>query len=135
MRLSRKDYKEAENCLIKYDYNCITITDIRTDILQLSSPQCDGMPKAPYLISDSVFNTYMKLQNNKELQTAIKQLKAVENAKHLVREECLKLFELFYRQHKSKWKTMDLIPLSQRTFERRKKDLIYTVSKELKKLA
>lgn len=135
MRLSKEDYREAENCLIKYNYNCVAIMDMRADMMQLSSVQCDGMPKAPYLISDSVFNTYMKLQDNKELQRAIKQLKAVENAKQLVRAECLEIFENYYRKHKSKWETMNIIGLSERTYGRRKKDLIYTVSKELKKMA
>lgn len=135
MRLSKEEYREAEECLKKYNYNCITVIDLREDIMSISSAPCDGLPKAPYLISDSVFNAYMRLQEDKELKKTLKQLKAVENAKHCVRIECLKLFENFYRQRKTKWETMDIVPLSQRTFERRKKDLIYAVAKELKKLA
>ena len=55
MRLSKEDYKKAEGCLRRYNYNCITIMNIRADIMSVGIPSSDGMPKAPYNISDSVY--------------------------------------------------------------------------------
>ena len=51
MRLSKEDYKRAESCLKRYNYNCITVLNIRADIMSLSSVNYDGMPKSKYNVS------------------------------------------------------------------------------------
>jgi hypothetical protein len=135
MRLSKEDYKKAEGCLRRYNYNCITIMNIRADIMSVGVPNTDGMPKAPYNISDSVYNQYIKLQEDKELQIALKEYKAVRQALELVNADCKDIFNNYYLKQKTKWEIIDNTGLSERTFLRRKKDLIYTVEKELKKLA
>lgn len=135
MRLNKEDYRKAEGCLRRYNYNCITIINLRADAMSVGVPSYDGMPKAPYSISDSVFNQYVKLQEDKELQKALKEYKAVRLAYELVNSDCKEIFVTYYQQQKSKWETMDKLGLSERTFLRRKKDLIYAVDKELKKLA
>ena len=76
MRLNKEDYRKAEGCLIRYNYNCITIINLRADAMSVGVPSYDGMPKAPYSISDSVFNQYIKLQEDRELQKALKEYKA-----------------------------------------------------------
>ena len=48
--------------------------------MSVGIPTTDGMPKAPYNISDSVYNQYIKLQEDKELQKALKQYKVVRQA-------------------------------------------------------
>lgn len=135
MRLSKEDYKKAEGCLRRYNYNCITIMNIRADIMSVGAPSTDGMPKAPYSISDSVYNQYIKLQEDKELQRALKEYKAVRQALELVNTDCKEIFENYYQKQRTKWEIIDKTGLSERTFLRRKKDLIYTVEKELKNLA
>jgi len=135
MRLNKEDYRKAEGCLRRYNYNCITIINLRADAMSVGVPSYDGMPKAPYSISDSVFNQYVKLQEDKELQKALKEYKAVRLAYELVNSDCKEIFVTYYQQQKTKWGTMDKLGLSERTFLRRKKDLIYAVDKELKKLA
>lgn len=135
MRLDKESYKIAEGCLRRYNYNCITIMNIRADIMSIGTPNTDGMPKAPYNISDSVYNQYIKLQEDKELQKALKEYKAVRQALELVNKDSRDIFENYYQKQKNKWETLDILGLSERTFLRRKKDLIYTVEKELKKLA
>ena len=135
MRLNKEDYRIAEGCLRRYNYNCITIINLRADAMSVGVPSYDGMPKAPYSISDSVFNQYVKLQEDKELQKALKEYKAVRQVYELVNSDCKEIFNTYYQQQKSKWETMDKLGLSERTFLRRKKDLIYAVDKELKKLA
>jgi RinA family phage transcriptional activator len=135
MRLNTEDYKRAEGCLKRYNYNCVRILNIRADIMSVSIPSNDGMPKAPYNISDSVYNQYIKLQEDVELQNALKEYKAVRQALELVNEESKIVFEELYQKQKGKWTIInDILHTSEETYKRRKRDLIYTVDKELKKL-
>lgn len=134
MRLNKEDYKKAVGCLKRYNYNCIKILNIRADIMSIGSPVIDDMPKAKYKISDNVFNSVIKLQEDKELQDTIKEYKAVIQALHLVNKDSKYIFEQLYIKCKTKW---DIISsgISERTFVRRKSELVYAVNKELKKMA
>ena len=133
MRLSKEDYKKAEGCLRRYNYNCITIMNIRADIMSVGAPGTDGMPKVPYSISDSVYNQYIKLQEDKELQRALKEYKIVRQALELVNTDCKEIFENYYQKQRNRWETIDKLSLSERTFVRRKTELINAVHKELEK--
>ena len=133
MRLSKEDYKKAEGCLRRYNYNCITIMNIRADIMSIGAPSTDGMPKVPYSISDSVYNQYIKLQEDKELQRALKEYKIVRQALELVNADCKEIFENYYQKQRNRWETIDKLSLSERTFVRRKTELINAVHKELEK--
>lgn len=134
MRLSKEDYREAKGCLKRYNYNCIKIMNIRSDIMDIGSPSLDGLPKAPYSTSDRVLNSVIKLQEDKDLQEAIKEYKAVVQALELVNKDSKYIFEQLYIMSKTKWEIINS-GMSERTFFRRKKDLILAVNKELKKLA
>lgn len=46
MKLSKEEYKEAKGCLKRYNYNCIKIINIKSDIMSIGSPVIDGLPKA-----------------------------------------------------------------------------------------
>ena len=133
-KISREDYKEAKGCLKRYNYNCINIMNIRADIMSLSGQSIDGMPKAPYAISDKVFNSVIKLQEDEHLQKSIKEYKAVVQALQLVDEDSKKIFETIYILSKSKWELINN-GMSERTYFRKKTELITQVSKELKKMA
>lgn len=133
-KISREDYKEAKGCLKRYNYNCINIMNIRADIMSLGGQSIDGMPKAPYAISDKVFNSVIKLQEDEHLQKSIKEYKAVVQALQLVDEDSKKIFETIYILSKSKWELINN-GMSERTYFRKKTELITQVSKELKKLA
>lgn len=134
MRLSNEEYKEASLCLKRYNYNCIKIMNIRADIMSIGSPVLDGMPKAPYSVSDRTLKAVIELQENEHLQKAIKEYKAVVQAIELVNKDSKYIFEEFYIKSKPKWEIINS-GISERTFVRRKGDLIYAVHKELKKLA
>lgn len=133
-KISREEYKEAKGCLKRYNYNCINIMNIRADIMSLGGQGIDGMPKAPYAISDRVFNSVIKLQEDEHLQKSIKEYKAVVQALQLVDEDSKKIFETIYILSKSKWELINN-GMSERTYFRKKTELITQVSKELKKLA
>lgn len=134
MRISKEDYNTAVGCLKRYNYNCINILNIRSDIMTIGSPIINGMPKAPYSISDSVYNTVVKLQEDENLQKCLREYKAVVQALELVNRDSKYIFEELYVKSKTKWQIIDS-GISERTFGRRKKELIYAVDREIKKLA
>ena len=133
MRLSKEEYKRAENCLRRYNYNRVTILNIKADIMSIGAVNYDGMPKAKYNISDSVSNSIIQLQENKYLQMALKECRAVEQALLLVNKDSKYIFDQLYVKSKSKW---DIIEsgISERTYFRRKRDLVFAVNKELNKM-
>lgn len=133
MRLPNEEYKKAVNCLKRYNYNCLKIMTIRDDIMSISGLNIDGMPKAKNNVSDSVLNSVIQLQEDLDLQEAIKQCKAVNQAKLLVSEDSLYIFEELYRKGKSKWDIINELNISEETYKRRKRELIYTVYKEISK--
>lgn len=135
MRLSREDYRKAEGCLRRFDYNSATILFKRDDMFGLSAVQYSDMPKAPYSVSDNVLKPILALEEDKEYQKAVREYKAVDLAKKLVNKDCLIIFEELYRKKNGKYKIMYENGYSERTFLRRKQELIYAVYEELKKLA
>lgn len=134
MRLENQEYRQAVNCLKRYNYNCIKIMSIREDIMSISGLNMDGMPKPEYSKSDMVLNSVIQLQEDEELKRAVKEVKAVQMALQLVDEDCKNIFEKIYIQSKSKWELINN-GMSERTYFRKKTELITQVNKELKKLA
>lgn len=134
MRLSKEDYRRAEGCLKRYNYNCVTILNIRADAMSLKAVNYDGMPKAEYNISSSVENSVIQMTENKYLQEALKECKAVEQALLLVNKDSKFIFKKLYVESKEKWEIIDELNFSEETYKRRRKSLIYTVHKELKKM-
>ena len=134
MKLSKEEYREAQGCLKRYNYNCVKILNIRADIMDLGAQNLDGMPKPKNNVSDRVLESVIKLQEDEALKVAIKEYKAVVQAIQLVDEDEKKIFETIYILSKSKWELINN-GMSERTYFRKKKELITQVSKELKKLA
>lgn len=135
MKIPKEEYNRAVGCLKRYNYNCINIMNIQSDILSLSISPVDGMPKAPYSVGDTTLNKVIQIEENEELQKSIEEYKAVVQAVQLVSDDSKYIFDEMYRKQKSKWYIMDEKGLSERTFLRRKYELIYAVDKELKKMA
>lgn len=99
-RLSKEDYREAVGCLKRYNYNCIKIMNIKMDIMSIGSPNIDGMPKAPYVVSDSVLNSVIQLQENEELQKSIREYQIVIQALQLVDTITKEIFAEEYQKRK-----------------------------------
>lgn len=135
MRLSKEDYRRAEGCLRRYNYNYITIMNIKADIMSVGAAGGEGLPRAPYSISDTVYNQVVRLQEDKELQIALREYKAVRQALEFVNTDCREIFENYYSKRKSRYETMNILHISERTFVRRKTELISAINHELKKLA
>lgn len=134
MRLSKEDYREAIGVLKRYNYNCLNIINEREDIMGISSQVSDGMPRAPYSISDTVFNQYVQLQENVSLQKSLKEIRVVNQAILLVKKDSNRIFEEQYKMGKDKW---DIINegMSEGTYKRRHSELVYAVYEELKKVS
>ena len=132
-RLSKEDYREAVECLKRYNYNCINIINIQQDILSLSITPADGMPKAPYTVSNTTLNKVIQLEENEGLQQSVREYKAVVQALQIVNDDSKLIFEKEYRESKYKWDVIELLSKSEETYKRRKRELIYAVYKELKK--
>lgn len=134
MRIPKEEYNKAVGCLKRYNYNCINIINIQSDILSLSIAPYDGLPKAPYNVGDTVFNKVTQLQDNEELNKSIKEYKAVVQALQLADEISKNIFEEEYRKGNTKWQVIHSLNISESTYERRKRNLIYNTYKEIKKL-
>jgi len=74
MNISKEECKQAEGYLKRFNYNCTNIVNIRTDIIGIRSYIINGMPKTSYRISDTVFDSVVKLEENKQLQNSFKLL-------------------------------------------------------------
>ena len=131
MRIPKEEYREVINLLKRYSYNCLNIIQRQNDILSLSvSGGSEGRSK--YSISDSTLNKVLRLENDKSLQTSIHEYKIVRRALELVKSETQDIFELLFIQRKTKWEIIDQLYISEDTYKRRKRELIYTVYKEIK---
>lgn len=134
MRLNKEEYNEAVGILKRYNYNCLNIMNIRADIMSLSVGINDGQPKAKYNVSDSVCNRLIEMEENEYLQRSIKEYKIVRQALELVNEDSKYIFEELYQKNNTKWNIINS-GISERTFVRRKGDLIFAVHNEIKKMA
>ncbi len=105
------------------------------DIMSIGTPNIDGLPRAPYKISDNVLNSVIQLQENKQLQKSIKEYKSVRQALELINEDSKLIFEELYVKNKYKWDIIIKNGLSERTYARRKSELVKAVHIELKKMA
>lgn len=135
MKIPKEEYREAEGYLKRYNYNIVNIINMRADIISLSAVCIDGMPKTPYNISDSVLDSVIELQENEQLNKSIKEYKIVIQATQLVSEDAKTIFEQMYIKGNSKWDIMAGSGMSERTFVRRKGELIQAINNEIKKMA
>lgn len=101
-KIPLEEYNKAKDCLKRYNYNCFKIMNKREDIISLSIVSIDGMPKAPYSIGDSTINKVIKLQNDKELQKAIKEYKAVSQSVMLMDKIGKEIFTEKYQKRNRK---------------------------------
>lgn len=132
MRLNKEDYQKAVGILKRYNYNCLNILLINNDIVSIGAANYDGQPHAKNNIVDITLNKVIQFEENKELKKSMYEYKIVEKVKRLISADAKYIFEQIYVQSKSKWDVIES-GMSERTFGRRKNELIYAVDRELKK--
>ena len=75
-----------------------------------------------------------KIEENADLQNALKEYKAVVQALQLVNKDSKYIFEEMYIKSRNKWDIIRELNISEETYKRRHRKLIYTTYEELKKL-
>ena len=134
MRIPKDEYKKAKSCLFRYNYNCLNILMIKSNIPEISAINYDGMPKGKYNINDIVSNTIIQLEDNKELQKSIKEHNIVIKALEIVGRDSQYIFEHFFnKKDMTKWDIIDKLCVSEETYKRRYRELIYAVYEVMKK--
>ena len=109
MKLSKEEYRNAIGILKRYNYNCMTIINIKSDLMDLSD------------------------NRDKQLRKALLECNIIKQALELVNNDSKYIFKELYIKSKSKWQIIDS-GMSERTFERRKNELVYAVDSEIKKI-
>ena len=123
MRLNKEDYRRAVGLLKRYNYNCLTIMNIESDIINIGSAPISDMPRTPYSVGDTTARKVIELQENEQLQRSNLEIKIVNQALELVSQDARYVFQEFFRKGNTRWN----IDMSERTFFRRKKELIVAV--------
>lgn len=133
-RLSKEEYNRARDCLKRYNYNCIKIINIQSDILSLSIAPADGLPKAPYSVGNPTLKKAIQLEENKELQQSIKEYKAVVQALLYINDPIVRemFIEEYQKGQENRWKIIEKLNISEASYKRKKQQLIYAVNNELK---
>ena len=72
--------------------------------------------------------------NTANINTCEKEHKAVEQAKLLLDNDSKYIFEEEFRKKRNKWEIINELHISEETYKRRRRNLVYTVYEELKKL-
>lgn len=131
MRIPKEEYREVINVLKRYSYNCLNIIQRQTDILSLSVSG-GGEGGSKYNISDSTLNKVLRIEEDTDLQRSIKEFKAVKRVLYLVGKDVREVFNKLYIEQKTKWEIIEELHISEETYKRRKRELIYTAYKETK---
>ena len=132
MKIPKEEYREVVEILKRYNYNRLNIIQRQSDILSLSI-NGNGDGRSKYSISDSTLNKVLRLESDKSLQRSIKEFKLVNRVLELVRSETREVFAKLYVEQKGKWKTIDELHISEETYKRRKRELIYVAHEEIRK--
>lgn len=133
MKIPKEEYRKVIKCLKNYKYNEMQKNEIEADILAINISPADS-PRTSSGISDTVFNKVMQLQQDEDLQRCIKEYKAVERMLLLVDDIAKEIFEEEFKKGNHKWKVIKNLNLTLSTYERRKRELVYTTYRELKKV-
>jgi hypothetical protein len=133
MRLSKEEYRKAKDCLKRYSYNCVNILSTPNDIIGISGMNLDGMPHGKGGTNDIVANTVIKLEENKSYQRSIREYNIVRKALELVGEDTKYIFEhLYEKKNMGKWQIINNLNISEETYKRRYRELVYSVHEIMK---
>jgi hypothetical protein len=133
MRLPKDEYKTAKKYLLKYKYHCKNIESISNDLIGISGMKLDGMPHAKGGISDIVGTTVIAINENPSYKKSAKACDIVDRALELVGEDSRYIFEHLYNlKDMKKWQIIDNLCISEETYKRRYRNLVYAVHEVLK---
>lgn len=131
MNKPSESYKRARNSLNNYLKNKEQYKIIEDEILGCKVPSYDGMPKPINKTSDMVFNQLVQLLKNDKLKKVAIETKAVELTVKQLNKDMLDLFNRIFISKENKIDTTIDTGLSERTYERKKKEIIGYVQENL----
>ena len=129
MKLEKSVFRYIEHELYNYKYTIQTIADLRENIIG-AVPLRETVPGTGY-ISDPTARKATKLVTNTALARMTRTVAAIEKALNRLNQDHRAVFELKYCQFLPWKKVCDELPVSERTYFRLRRELVYMVALEL----
>mgnify|MGYP000872409590 CR=1 FL=1 len=129
MKLDRAVFRYIEHELYNYDETKREIEELRMDIIE-KAPLKEAIPGTGY-VSDPTARKAMKLVTSTALARMERTVRAIDRALARLTDEHRQLFELKYRQCLPWQRVCELIPLSERSYFRLRRELVLMVALEM----
>lgn len=129
MKLPRAVFRYVEHELYNYDYHLEKIEQIRENIIE-ASPLRETVPNTGY-ISDPTGRKGTELVTNTALMRMTDTVKRIDRALQRLNDDHRTIFELKYRQGLKWQQVCEEMPVSERTYFRLRRELVYMVAVEL----
>jgi len=129
VKLEKSVFRYIEHELYNYKYTLQTIEDLRENIID-SVPLRETVPSAGF-ISDPTARKATKLVTNTALARMTRTVAAIEKALNRLNQDHRAVFELKYCQALPWKRVCDEMPVSERTYFRLRRELVYMVAMEL----
>lgn len=129
MKLDRAVFRYIEHELYNYDETKKEIEELRMDIIE-KGPLKEAVPGTGY-VSDTTARKAIKLVTNTALARMERTVRAIDRALARLSDDHRQLFELKYRQCLPWQRVCELIPLSERSYFRLRRELVLMVALEM----
>lgn len=129
MKLEKSVFRYIEHELYNYKYTLKTIEDLRENIID-AAPLRETVPSVGF-ISDPTARKVTKLVTNTALARMTRTVTAIERALDRLNQDHRAIFELKYCQSLPWKKVCDELPVSERTYFRLRRELVYMVALEM----
>lgn len=129
MKLDRAVFRYIEHELYNYDETKREIEELREDIIE-KAPLKEVVPGTGF-ISDPTARKAIKLVTSTAIARMERTVRAIDRALARLSDEHRQLFDLKYRQCLSWQKICDEMPVSERTYFRLRRELVYMVAVEM----
>jgi len=129
VKLEKAVFKYVEHELYNYQYALQEIEDLREDIIE-SVPFKETIPGSGH-ISDPTARKAVKLITNKAIKRMSDTILAIERALDRLNPDHRAIFELKHCQRLPWQKVCEEMPVSERTYFRLRRELVYMVALEM----
>lgn len=122
-------YLERE--LRDYEKNKAYIEELRLDIIEASPSPELGMPSSPNRGNEQQTSKVDKLINNNQINRLERVTKSIYKVLEGLNEEQYNFYVRYFQRGHGKCKVCLDMPISERTFERYKRRVVYALAREL----
>lgn len=128
--MERAVFRFIEHELFSYERTKQEIQELREEIMSDSSAPRDSMPGRGY-VSDTTARKAIRLMTNTSLARMTRTVAAIDRAMCRLNENHRALFELRYKQKMPWQEVCEMIPISERTYFRMRRELVMAVGREI----